>query len=139
MVSAAGAQPQGDHSFWQRPWRALLQPAFLSFGKDQGGVHGLIESLAQGETGNRLTRYSLSLVPHLARLGLRTHSRIFQQRAVPQILTQLLEEHDIPADAITFGKEPPPCKAREHCVQYAETDLQFSQRLCEEEGPRKSS
>ncbi|HTN29621.1 MAG TPA: type VI secretion system tip protein VgrG, partial [Pseudomonas sp.] len=26
----------------------LLQPAFLAFGKDQGGVHGLIESLAQG-------------------------------------------------------------------------------------------
>jgi type VI secretion system secreted protein VgrG len=112
----------------------LLQPAFLSFGKDQGGVHGLIESLAQGETGNRLTRYSLSLVPHLARLALRTHSRIFQQRSVPQILAQLLEEHGIPADTADFQALPEDYPAREHRVQYAETDLQFFQRLCEEDG-----
>ncbi|SIR37341.1 type VI secretion system secreted protein VgrG [Pseudomonas flexibilis] len=112
----------------------LLQPAFLSFGKDQGGVHGLIESLAQGETGNRLTRYSLSLVPHLARLALRTHSRIFQQRSVPQILAQLLEEHGIPADTADFQALPEDYPPREHCVQYAETDLQFFQRLCEEDG-----
>ena len=112
----------------------LQQPAFLAFGPDGAGVHGLVEHIAQGETGTRLTRYSLVLVPQLSHLAHRTNSRIFQQRTVPEILAQLLEEHGIQADAYRFQCGPSVYPAREYCVQYAETDLHFLQRLCEEEG-----
>src|SRR5690606_21230709 len=47
---------------------------------------------------------------------------------------QLLEEHGIQADAYRFQLGPTVYPARAYCVQYAETDLHFLQRLCEEEG-----
>src|SRR5690606_25566039 len=43
----------------------LHVPAFLNFAGENKGVHGLIHSIAQGEAGKRLTRYRLTLVPHL--------------------------------------------------------------------------
>ncbi len=112
----------------------LQQPAFLAFGPDGSGVHGLVDAIAQGESGQRLIRYTLALVPQLAYLAHRTNARIFQQRTVPEILVQLLEEHGIQADAYRFQLGPTVYPARAYCVQYAETDLHFLQRLCEEEG-----
>ncbi|WP_268810677.1 contractile injection system protein, VgrG/Pvc8 family, partial [Pseudomonas coronafaciens] len=43
-------------------------PAFLQFAPDGGGTHGLIDSIAQGDSGPRLTHYSMTLRPRLARL-----------------------------------------------------------------------
>src|SRR5690606_5743616 len=90
--------------------------------------------LAQGEAGPRLTRYRMTLVPHLRRLAHRHNARIFQQQTVPQIIAQLLEAHGIQADAYRFQLGPTVYPEREYCVQYAESDLHFLQRLCEEEG-----
>ncbi|WP_332101560.1 contractile injection system protein, VgrG/Pvc8 family, partial [Klebsiella pneumoniae] len=42
--------------------------------------------------------------------------------------------HGILADAYTFELGPVVYPPRTFCVQYAETDLHFIQRLCEEEG-----
>ena len=112
----------------------LQRPAFLAFAPHGGGLHGLIHAAAQGESGRRLTRYRLSLVPRLAYLAHRVNQRIFQQLSVPQILVRLLEEHGIlDGDACAFrlGTQYP---ARDYCVQYDESDLHFLQRLCEEEG-----
>src|SRR5690606_20463302 len=93
--------------------QALLhQPAFLAFGPDGAGVHGLVDAIAQGESGKRLTRYTLALVPQLAYLAHRTNARIFQQRTVPEILVQLLEEHGIQADAYRFQLGPTVYPAR---------------------------
>uniref|UniRef100_UPI0028ADC160 contractile injection system protein, VgrG/Pvc8 family n=1 Tax=Pseudomonas lopnurensis TaxID=1477517 RepID=UPI0028ADC160 len=41
----------------------LHRPAFLAFDANGTGIHGLIQRAAQGDSGKRLTRYSLSLVP----------------------------------------------------------------------------
>jgi len=41
-------------------------------------IHGLVHQAAQGESGKRLTRYRLTLVPQLAYLAHRTNQRIFQ-------------------------------------------------------------
>ncbi len=41
----------------------LSQPAFLQFGLNGEGIHGRIEDVFVGESGKRLTRYHLSLVP----------------------------------------------------------------------------
>ncbi|MHA6479368.1 type VI secretion system Vgr family protein [Stutzerimonas sp. KH-1] len=112
----------------------LHRPAFLAFAPDGSGVHGLVHQAAQGESGKRLTRYRLTLVPQLAYLAHRTNQRIFQHLTVPQIVAQVLEEHGIQADAYRFGLGPMIYPPREYCVQYDETDLHFIQRLCEEEG-----
>ena len=112
----------------------LHRPAFLSFAPDGSGIHGLVHQAAQGESGKRLTRYRLTLVPQLAYLAHRTNQRIFQHLSVPQIVAQVLEEHGIQADAYRFRLGPVIYPPREYCVQYDETDLHFIQRLCEEEG-----
>ncbi|RYJ60839.1 type VI secretion system tip protein VgrG [Pseudomonas songnenensis] len=112
----------------------LHRPAFLAFAPDGSGIHGLVHQAAQGESGQRLTRYRLTLVPQLAYLAHRTNQRIFQHLTVPQIIAQVLEEHGIQADAYRFGLGPVIYPPREYCVQYDESDLHFIQRLCEEEG-----
>ncbi|WAJ38763.1 type VI secretion system tip protein TssI/VgrG [Pseudomonas sp. GOM7] len=111
----------------------LHQRAFLAFDQHGAGIHGLIHRIAQGESGQRMTRYHLTLVPQLAYLAHRTNQRIFQHLTVDKIISQVLEEHGIQADAYQFqlGSLYP---EREYCVQYDETDLHFVQRLCEEEG-----
>ncbi|WP_313308187.1 type VI secretion system Vgr family protein [Stutzerimonas nitrititolerans] len=113
----------------------LHQPAFLTLGHKGSGIHGLIHRIAQGESGQRLTRYSLSLVPQLAYLAHRLNQRIFQQLSVPQIVAQILEEHGIQAGlGHRFELGPVIYPERDYCVQYDESDLHFIQRLCEEEG-----
>ena len=112
----------------------LHRPAFLAFAPDGSGIHGLAHQAAQGESGKRLTRYRLTLVPQLAYLAHRTNQRIFQHLSVPQIVAQVLEEQGIQADAYRFQLGPVIYPEREYCVQYDETDLHFIQRLCEEEG-----
>ncbi|MGA4531321.1 type VI secretion system tip protein TssI/VgrG [Ectopseudomonas chengduensis] len=111
----------------------LHQRAFLAFDQNGAGIHGLIHRIAQGESGKRMTRYRLTLVPQLAYLAHRTNQRIFQHLTVEKIITQVLEEHGIQADAYQFqlGSLYP---EHEYCVQYDESDLHFVQRLCEEEG-----
>ncbi|AHG40723.1 type IV secretion protein Rhs [Pseudomonas syringae CC1557] len=111
----------------------LGHPAFLQFSPDGSGVHGLVDRIAQGDSGARLTHYAITLRPHLARLGHRTNQRIFQHKTVPQIIAQVLEDHRLLANAYRFelGATYP---EREYCVQYGESDLHFVQRLCEEEG-----
>ncbi len=112
----------------------LHRPAFLALAPDGSGIHGLVHQAAQGESGKRLTRYRLTIVPQLAYLAHRTNQRIFQHLSVPQIVGQVLEEHGIQADAYRFQLGPVIYPPREYCVQYDETDLHFIQRLCEEEG-----
>ncbi|MCD1609448.1 type VI secretion system tip protein VgrG [Stutzerimonas kunmingensis] len=112
----------------------LHRPAFLALAPDGSGIHGLVHQAAQGESGQRLTRYRLTLVPQLAYLAHRINQRIFQHLSVPQIIAQVLEEHGIQADAYRFQLGPVIYPPREYCVQYDETNLHFIQRLCEEEG-----
>lgn len=111
----------------------LSQTAFLSLGPDTAGIHGLIHSATQGECGNRLTHYHLSLQPKLAWLAYRTNQRIFQHLTVQQIISQVLEEHGILAGNYRFQLSAA-YPERDYCVQYDESDLHFIQRLCEEEG-----
>ncbi|WP_313085808.1 type VI secretion system tip protein TssI/VgrG [Pseudomonas sp.] len=113
----------------------LQRSAFLAFTSDGIGIHGQIYRAAQGESGKRLTRYQLTLVPRLAYLAHRTNQRIFQHLSVPQIIARVLEEHGILAgDGHRFDLGPVIYPERDYCVQYDETDLHFIQRLCEEEG-----
>jgi len=111
----------------------INQTAYLAFGPSGKGVHGVVYAITQGDSGKRLTRYRISLRPQLAYLAHRYNQRIFQHLTVPQIISQVLEDHGIQSDAYQFqlGYIYP---ERDYCVQYDESDLHFIQRLCEEEG-----
>jgi type VI secretion system secreted protein VgrG len=110
----------------------LSQPAFLQFGLNGEGIHGRIEDALVGESGKRLTRYHLTLVPALYYLQFSHNQRIFQHLTVPQIIAQVLEGHGIQADAFTFNIGTN--QEREYCTQYGENDFEFVQRLCAEDG-----
>ncbi|WP_417780602.1 type VI secretion system tip protein TssI/VgrG [Stutzerimonas xanthomarina] len=113
----------------------LHQPAFLALSPAGKGIHGLIYSAAQGNSGKRLTRYRITLRPQLAYLSHCANQRIFQHLSVPQIVAKVLDEHGILAgDRYRFDLGPVVYPKRDYCVQYDETDLHFIQRLCEEEG-----
>ncbi|MFJ2714652.1 type VI secretion system tip protein TssI/VgrG [Pseudomonas sp. NPDC087346] len=110
----------------------LSQPAFLQFGFNNEGIHGRIEDVSVGETGRRLTHYQLTLVPALHYLQFSHDQRVFQQRTVQQIIAQVFKDHGIQGDAFTFHVTPNP--PRDYCTQYAESDFEFIQRLCAEDG-----
>lgn len=112
----------------------MHKTAFLTFGSTgKGIVHGVVYRVAQGDSGKRLTRYSIRLVPQLSYLAHTCNQRIFQHLTVPKIIAQVLEAHGILSDAYSFqlGANYP---ERIYCTQYDESDLHFIQRLCEEEG-----
>ncbi len=110
----------------------LSQPAFLQFGLNGEGIHGRIEDVFVGESGKRLTRYHLTLVPALHYLQFSHDQRIFQNLTVPQIVAQVLQGNGIQADTFTFNVINSP--KREYCCQYGESNLDFVQRLCSEDG-----
>ncbi|WP_129972433.1 MULTISPECIES: type VI secretion system tip protein TssI/VgrG [unclassified Pseudomonas] len=110
----------------------LSQPAFLQFGLNGEGIHGRIDDVLAGESDKRLTRYRLTLVPSLHYLQFSHDQRIYQGQTVPQIITQTLKRHGILADAFTFHVQP--LAARDYCTQYDESDFEFIQRVCAEDG-----
>ena len=110
----------------------LHRPAFLRFGPDNSGIHGQVYRIAQGDSGKRLTRYQMTLVPQLAYLTHCHDQRIFQQLSVPQIIAKVLKDQGMQPDAWRFQLSAE-YRPRLYCVQY-ETGLHFLQRLCEEEG-----
>ena len=94
-------------------------------------VHGLVSTFSQGETGFHRTRYRALVEPALARAGLRSNWRIFQQQTVPQILEIMLKRQGITGYGL---KSIDKHEVREFCVQAGETDLDFIARLAAEEG-----
>lgn len=94
-------------------------------------VHGLVSNFRQGDSGFHRTRYHAIIEPQLARAGLRSNWRIFQQKTVPQILELMLQRQGILRFELSTGRER---QAREFCVQAGETDLDFIARLAAEEG-----
>lgn len=94
-------------------------------------VHGIIRRFSRGDTGYHHSFYSLTLVPSLERLSLRSNSRIFQKKTVQQILGTLLDEMGITDYSFAVKRA---LQEREFCVQYRETDLEFFHRMAAEEG-----
>ena len=73
------------------------------------------------------------MVPYLQWLSLERDCRIFQNKSVPDIVKEVLQDSKLPTDRFDFrlkGSYAPV----EYCVQYRETDLDFVSRLLEEEG-----
>ena len=94
-------------------------------------VHGLVSTFSQGETGFHRTRYRALVEPTLARAGLRSNWRIFQEKTATQILELMLKRQGILHFELHSRGEH---AIREFCVQAGETDLNFIARLAAEEG-----
>jgi type VI secretion system secreted protein VgrG len=96
-------------------------------------VHGLISELRRAGVKGRFYLYYARVVPSLWMLSLEYDCRIFQDKSVQDIVTQVLQEGGITGDRAVFRLQGQP-PTREYCVQYRETDLAFISRLLEEEG-----
>ncbi|WP_110688082.1 type VI secretion system Vgr family protein, partial [Salinicola aestuarinus] len=114
----------------------MAQPATLSILQADGSyrrLHGLVsEAALLGEDGG-VAYYQLTLVPWLQLLALGRNSRIFQDRSVVDVLTQVFDDVELARGRYRFElrRDYP---ARSYCVQYRESDLNFVSRLMEEEG-----
>ena len=96
-------------------------------------VHGIVTRMRFVRQVKRFAVYEAKLVPQLSFLDLRHNCRIFQNVTVPQIIESVFKNAQIASDQYKLqlnGKY----EAREYCVQYRETDLDFISRLMEEEG-----
>ena len=94
-------------------------------------ISGIVTGVEFGENNNGQLHYRLTVSPPLWRCGLRQNFRIFQQQDIEAISATLLTDNGV-TDWVPAFYEPHP--AREFCVQYGETDLDFLSRLWAEEG-----
>ncbi|UJF20494.1 type VI secretion system Vgr family protein [Shewanella sp. OMA3-2] len=74
--------------------------------------------------------YQAVIVPRAALMKKRTNCRIFQNKSVIDILTDLFGQHGVSFQNKTTRSYP----QYEYCVQYLESDLDFISRLLQQEG-----
>ena len=91
--------------------------------------HGIVSRLSEGARDARYTTYHAELVPNHWILTRRFRSRIFQDKAVPEIVRQVLGELGV---AATFQLERT-YGHRNYVAQYNETDYDFITRLALDE------
>ncbi len=94
-------------------------------------LNGVISRFAQQATEERFTSYSAEMVPWLWFLTRNADCRIFQNKSIPDIITEVfngLGFNDY-TNSLQGSYDP-----REYCVQYRESDFNFVSRLMEEYG-----
>lgn len=127
------------------PFEYTLETAVAADGLDLAGLPGqsvdvtLVDGSGTETVLNAIVwtvryegrRCQLTLRPWLARLGLTSDNRIFQDQNVLDIVASILSENELGPlrRAVTAAPGPRP-----YCVQFGETDLTFVSRLLEEEG-----
>jgi type VI secretion system secreted protein VgrG len=95
-------------------------------------VHGLISNFSQRDTGFRRTRYFAVVEPALTRTQLGSDWRIFQQKTIPEVISEVFKSVQISNYSLTAEQMH---LQREYCVQAGnETDFEFLQRAIAEEG-----
>ena len=94
-------------------------------------LNGIISRFAQHATEEQFTSYSAEMVPWLWFLTRNADCRIFQNKTVPDIITQVFS--DLGFNDYTNSLQGS-YDSREYCVQYRESDFNFVSRLMEEYG-----
>ena len=96
-------------------------------------IHGMVLSAGHIKSDNHHHHYRFQLAPQAELLHFRTNQRIFQQQSVTDIIQEIWQQAGLnPAALRVQTTRSQPLLA--YCVQYAETDLHFLQRLCEWHG-----
>lgn len=111
----------------------MYRSAWLSFAGTQTGINGQIQRVVNINRDSSSDHYRLCLGPRLGCLAHRYNQRIFQDLSAPQIIARVIKEHGIHANAHRFELKHA-YRERSYCAQHHESDLQFVQRLCDEEG-----
>jgi type VI secretion system secreted protein VgrG len=95
-------------------------------------IHGMVSRFAQLGRRDEITFYEAEIVPLVWFLSLTRDCRIFQGQTVPDIVQKVLKDAGVTDFEINCSERT--YATREYCVQYRESDLDFIQRLLEEEG-----
>jgi len=95
-------------------------------------ISGYVSRFTQGETDDRyFTHYHAQVVPWLWFLTQQADCRIFQNMAVPDIISKIFDAFDLKDYKLSLTATYPQL---EYCVQYRETSFNFVSRLMEEYG-----
>ncbi len=94
-------------------------------------LNGIISRFAQTSTEELFTSYEAELVPWLWFLTRNANCRIFQNKTIPDIITQVFDDLGFNNYSNSLQGS---YDTREYCVQYRESDFNFVSRLMEEYG-----
>ena len=92
--------------------------------------YGYITRVKRGERRGRYTKYTMTLRPGIWFMTQAKDSRVFQEKSVEDVVSQILKDYDIDAEWKLEATYP----KLDYCVQYNETDFDFVSRLLEEVG-----
>jgi type VI secretion system secreted protein VgrG len=94
-------------------------------------INGLVNTFSQGGSSTTFAHYHATLVPWLWMLTRTSDCRIFQNKTVTDIVSQVFRDCGFRDFKLKLQGSYP---EREYCVQYRETAFNFVSRLMEEEG-----
>ncbi|WP_233196435.1 type VI secretion system Vgr family protein [Chromobacterium sinusclupearum] len=119
----------------------LGQPARIGIEDAAGGESircGVVSEARLAGADGGFAKYELTIEPPFALLRHRRTSRVFQDLTVPDIIQQILSEHQQSNPAFarvqTLSIQVQPAQPRSYCLQYRESDYEFIVRLMHEEG-----
>lgn len=113
------------------------KPALLELvtNEDPRFVHGIVRRIEESGVGQKLSSYTVEIVPALWTFGLKSDCCIYQALAVPDVIKDVLESGGLAAGSdFDLGGLKGSYPKREYIVQYRESDLDFIDRLAEEVG-----
>ncbi|VVS91538.1 type VI secretion system Vgr family protein [Desulfoluna spongiiphila] len=101
--------------------------------KQERYVHGVVSRFEEQEKRGRFYLYGVTLVPRAWEQTLISDVRIFQEKTVPEIVSEVLQDGGMQSNTFEFRTHRT-YSPREYCVQYRETNWAFVARLLAEEG-----
>lgn len=95
-------------------------------------ITGYCESFSTGAVDEEFAHYTAVLVPWFSFLNLNSNSRFFQNKTVPDIVTEVIT--DAGYSSAFQNNTTKTYTAWDYCTQYRETDFAFINRILEAEG-----
>ena len=114
------------------PADIVRKPATVRLERDVHirSIEGLVTEVSVGAVKRGAPEVHLVIEPSLALLRHRTDIRLFRQKTVPEIVTEVLSRFGI-SPQLWLSRS---YERREYTVQFRESDLDFVNRLLEDEG-----
>ncbi len=107
---------------------------FITESKEKRFFDGIVTQAAWSGVGESGNMYKLTLRPWFWLLGKRRNQRIFHEKSVVDILTELLEPYSGLGQPALSNKLTQSYPKLEYTVQYRESDLEFACRMMERFG-----
>ncbi|MHB8137723.1 MAG: type VI secretion system Vgr family protein [Smithellaceae bacterium] len=113
----------------------MQKEALLSIngGQAERYFHGIVRKFELVSSANNRFFYDVQIVPLIQLLSLEKDCRIFQNKHIQDIVADIFKDSKIDTDRYEFRLKNKEHKRR-FCVQYRETDLDFVNRILQEEG-----